>query len=415
MMGHSHPSITLQYYVHGMDWLLDTYLRSAPALQPNTRTAVLASGLRERTAFRLAAQGTAVLPARVLRQRWPELATVTRVASEELASWPWKAWDILFRHLSLRESLPPLARDYGLLPDEAIGYCHRATHLYQMRARVRRKRGPRGWQHVMLLAWTEPGSKSKVRVACPKRPHLTTDKKVLTIFAPALARVLEDKPDLLPLLRYYAENIWQHHNQLFFRNPDQPSDAIAYLELLEGMGIKRSQHRFFVFHKLQHCKQLEQWKVALRLPKNVAIHRLPPPNVNSRSYDSWIGIEPILSNSTPARGNNSTGTHGFRFLMLMAYIVYGETDMEQVCRVLLKELDKEPDSPLKGPDGSLSTKEGLSSEIKDFLLPSESPVLSYAERRRRLSVLLRTISRQFPDLGKIIGAQKTRDGGRLDW
>jgi integrase len=415
MMGHSHPSITLQYYVHGMDWLLDTYLRSAPALQPNTRTVVLASGLRERTAFRRAAQGTAVLPAQVLRQRWPELATVTRVASEELAFWPWKAWDILFRHIGLSESLPPLARDYGLLLDQAIGYCHRATHLYQMRARLRRKRGPRGWQHVMLPAWTEPGSKSKVRVACPKRPHLATDKKVVTIFAPALARVLEGKPDLLPLLRYYAENIWQHHNQLFFRNPDQPSDAIAYLELLEGMGIKRSQHRFFVFHKLQHCKQLEQWKVALRLPKNVAIHRLPPPNVNSRSYDSWIGIEPSLSNSTPARGNNSTGTHGFRFLMLMAYIVYGETDMEQVCRVLLKELDKEPDSPLKGPDGRLSTKEELSSHIKDLLLPIESPVFSYDVRRRRLSVLLRTISQRFPDLGEIIGAQKTRDGGRLAW
>jgi hypothetical protein len=112
------------------------------------------------------------------------------------------------------------------------------------------------------------------------------------------------------------------------------------------MGIKRSQHRFFVFHKLQDCQQLEQWKVALRLPKNVAIRRLTPPNAKSNSYDSWIGIEPCLSTSTPARGNNSTGTNGFRFLMLMAYIVY--PDIALVCGDLLQDLDKDPDSPLKG-------------------------------------------------------------------
>jgi len=225
---------------------------------------------------------------------------------------------------------------------------------------------------------------------------------VVTTFAPALARLLDGQPDFIPVLRYYVDNIWQKQNQLFFRNPDQPGEAIAYRKLLEEMGIKRSQHRFFVFHKLQHCEQLEQWKVALGLPKNVSIRRLTPPNADSHSYDSWIGIEPCLSSSTPARGNNSTGTYGFRFLMLMGHIVYGDIDVEQVCGDLIRELDKAPDSPLKdriqGPYSGKGKIRQILPIIKGLLLPG-GPLYekTHTERKRLLIAYLQAVSETFPD------------------
>jgi integrase len=405
MMGHSHPTVTLQYYVHGMDWLLDTCLRSTPDFQPSTRTVALASGLPVRTAYNLAQQGAAAIPVRILTRKWPEMATATPVAAQQILFWPWRAWDLLYRHLSRKDGLPRIAGDYGFSLDQAIGFLQRAKYLRQMHARVRRKPGSKGWQHGMMRRASKPESKRKTRTACPIRPHLETDTNVVTTFASALTRLLDGQPDLIPVLRYYVDNIWKKQNQLFFRNPNQPGDAIAYRKLLEGMGIKRSQHRFFVFHKLQHCEQLEQWKVALGLPKNVSIRRLTPPNADSHSYDSWIGIEPCLSSSTPARGNNSTGTYGFRFLMLMGHIVYGETNIEQVCGDLIQELDKASDSPLKDRiQGSYREKrkwvklEQFFPIIKGLLLPG-GPLYekTYTERKRLLIAYLQAISETFPD------------------
>jgi integrase len=399
MMGHSHPTVTLQYYVHAMDWLLDTCLRSTPDFQPSTRTVALASGLPVRTAYNLAQQGAAAIPVRILTRKWPEMATAIPVVAEEIPSWPWRAWGLLYRHLCRGEDLPQIAGDYDFSLDQAIGFCQRARYLGQMGARVGRKRGSRGWQHGMLRMPSQFGDKSKVRTDCPIEPRLGTDIKVVTTSAQALARLLDRKPDLIPVLRYYVDNIWQQQNQLFFRDPDQPSQAIAYLELLKGMGIKRSQHRFFVFHKLRHCKQLEQWKVALGLPKNVAIRRLPPPNADSPSYDSWIGIEACLSTSTPARGNNSTGTYGFRFLMIMGHIVYGETDMEQVSRELIDKLQEAPDSPLIRAWVSASWSEGQLLQVIKGLLSPGGPLYekSYTERMRLLIDYFRAVSEIFPD------------------
>ena len=161
MMGHSHPTITLQYYVHGMDWLLDTYLRSAPALQPNTRTIALASGLPVRTGYRIAEQGPVVLAARVISQRWSELATTTPVVAEEISLWPWKAWDLLYRHLCLRQDLHRIANDYGFSRDQAIGIRRRATYLKGMRARIGHKLAPMSWQHGMLLSGLNRGRNRK--------------------------------------------------------------------------------------------------------------------------------------------------------------------------------------------------------------------------------------------------------------
>jgi integrase len=364
MMGHSHPSVTLRYYVHGMDWLLDSYLRAIPEFQPNSRTVVLASGLAERTAYNITKRGvaigpakrtvndcatikgTAAIPARLLKVNWPEMSTATSPDPEKSSLWPWRAWDLLYRRLCLGDELSQIAGDYGFSPDQAIGFLQRSTYLCQMHARVGRKGERRGWQHGMVLG--SPGGVGRgARISCPIRVSIKTDIAVVTRFAPALTRLMDGAPEFRSVLRYYVDNIWQDWNQLFFRDPGRPDDANAYLKLLEEIGVKRSQLRFSVLHKLEHCEQLELWKEVLKLPKNISIVRLTPPNAKSHSYDSWIGIEPSLSKSKPAPGNNGTGTYGFRFLMLMGHIVHGATDTEQVCIDLIDELDQAPDSPLK--------------------------------------------------------------------
>jgi integrase len=423
MMGHSHPTVTLQYYVHGMDWILDSCLRGIPDFQPNIRTVALASGLPERTAYNLAQQSSAAIPVRMLTRKWTEMATVTPVVAEEAPSWPWRARAILYRHLCLKDGLHTVADDCGFTPDQATGILQRATYLSHMPARVRHKRRSGGWQHGMI-------SSKNIRIACPIEPHLETDITVVTTLAPMLGRLLEGQPELLPVLRHYVDNIWKQRNQLFFRDPDQPGEAIAYLRLLEQMGIKR---HFFVFHKLHHCEQLERWKVALGLPKNVLIRRLRPPNASSRSYGSWIGIEPSLSTSVPARGNNGTGSYGFRFLMLMGHIVYGKTDVEkqvsygqtdeQICCDLIQDLDGERNSPVNGRirqahGGRTREKENYARDasegygqkfkwvtakqilpiIRDLMRPG-GPLYEkgYATRKRLLFAYLQAVSETFPD------------------
>ena len=361
MMGHGHPSVTLRYYVHGMDWLLDSYLRAIPEFQPNSRTVALASGLAVRTAYNITKQGatigrtandsaplkgTAAIPARLLKQNWPEISTASSPVPPKILLWPWRAWDLLYRRLCLGDELSRIAGDYGFSPDQAIGFLQRSTYLCQMHVRVGRKGERRGWQHGMVLRPLE-GKGRKTRISCPIRATIKTDIAVVTRFASALSRLLDGRPECKSVLRYYVDNIWQDANQLFFRDPDQPEEAKAYLKLLEEIGVKRSQLRFSVLHKLEHCEQLERWKEVLKLPKNVSIVRLTPPNAKSHSYDSWIGIEPCLSKSKPSPGNNGTGTYGFRFLMLMGHIVYGDTDVEQVSLDLIDELDRAPNSPLK--------------------------------------------------------------------
>ena len=124
---------------------------------------------------------------------------------------------------------------YGFSEDEAVGCFQRATYLRNMRPRHLGERGGKGWQHKMICA--SPRS----RIPCPRAPRKETDIAVVDKFAPALSGLLTPQSDLIPVLRYYADSIWQRRNQLFFHNPNRPEAAIAYLKLLEGMGINRKQ------------------------------------------------------------------------------------------------------------------------------------------------------------------------------
>lgn len=324
MMGHSHPAVTLQYYIHGMDWLLDTCLRVRRNPQPSTLSVALASGSPVRTAYNWVdrEQDTAAIPERVLSRKWPVLKTATPAVAEQVPLWPWRASDLLYRHLTRGEELAAIAGDYDFSPEQAAGMLRRVSYLFDTHARLGRK----GWQHGMEKRLIEQGIGVKKRIACPIIPQLPTDIKVVTTLAPELSRLLESKskPHYIPVLRYYVDNIWQRWNQLFFRDPDKPGEAIAYRKLLKKIVVDNSQHRFFVFHDpLQYCKETEQWKAALGLPQEVSPIPLRPPNTDRGSYDSWIGIEPILSDSKNVP-NNCTGSYGLRFLMLMGYVVYGE-------------------------------------------------------------------------------------------
>ncbi len=345
MMGHSHPSITLQYYIHGMDWLLDMHVGATAGEQYSIRTLALASGLAERTAYNLAEKDRASVPLRVLSDRWPAIAVASPSSLDAIQSWPFRAWGLLHHYHLQRGPIAIIAPGHGFSADQSIGCLQRAEYLYNMRTLLAKSRWDRkGMQHGMMR--TLISNRKGEMIACPNRPHLRSDIRIVDMLAPKLERLLQNQPDVTSTLRYYVDNIWKRHNQLFFRDPSKPDAAAAYIRLLRGMGINPSQLRISAFDGAKRSDSITRWISALGLPKTTSIQKLHPPNASSSSYDGWIGIEPNFSDTAPTRGNNRSGAYGFRFIMLMTYILYGETDTERICNDLISDLRKTEDALL---------------------------------------------------------------------
>jgi len=101
MMGHSSPSMTFRHYIHGVDWLLDSCLRADPECQPKRSILAVAGGMAERSAYSPKLD-TTTIPARLLTKKWPELAVVVPAVIDQSPLWPWRSWDLLYRHFRRR-------------------------------------------------------------------------------------------------------------------------------------------------------------------------------------------------------------------------------------------------------------------------------------------------------------------------
>jgi hypothetical protein len=118
----------------------------------------------------------------------------------------------------------------------------------------------------------------------------------------------------------YVHAVWLNQHITVFHHPDTDGEAArSYLDLLKVLKIQQQHRAFFEFDTAKRSRWIHKWRTVLNLTDRVNFKPMKAPDASAAK--SWIGIEPQFD---PAgRGRNGGGAYGFRFLLVMAYIVFG--------------------------------------------------------------------------------------------
>ncbi len=329
LLGHSSPQVSLEHYIHCLDWILPAYLAGTPTLAPSQRQLVLASGHSSSTAYSWLQRGG---PAYLVQQLYPSLAppamrAVTRELKPDASAAIDRiqaAWDFLYLHQTTGTPVGQLQADFEFTIAELEGMLARACQLRDLRSG--RRRGPR---HRMIVWLSNRGLSHQPlsderRLCCPIKSHLQADQNVMNVLAPKLAVFLKQQPELgEKIIGEYVRSIWLEENFRIFEHPNAPEDTQEYLAFLDQLGIRRDQTRFVSFDKSQRSRWRSLWREALHLSPRYPIQVWNYPNARQRASAKWIGIEPQFQNSDSERKimNNETGSSGFRFLLVMTDIL----------------------------------------------------------------------------------------------
>lgn len=89
------------------------------------------------------------------------------------------------------------------------------------------------------------------------------------------------------LIKFYVENVWGTKNILVFKSLKDAKYSIAYVKLLEKIGVANNdiEFRFFTDNE----KTIKRWKKTLNIKS--ALKKVSPPNKNSSSLDDSIAIK----------------------------------------------------------------------------------------------------------------------------
>lgn len=316
LLGHSSPDVSLEHYIHCMDWLLQSSLASSPLLAPTKALLASASNRSRRTASRWFQKGgTDAVPAhlashRLLAREVP--VTLPPTNSAPPPTWIENVWDLLFQFEAQRVPLLALAKKYAIPPPDARAIIARARRVRDQRS----NHGAKGFVYEMTIHQGK-------RLCCPRKPSSPPSLEVARHYYPLLEILHEQGSGIPEVLAYYVDHIRRRPNLLIFRDPTQPEAARAYLAFLRDLGISIDAVRFVSFdHTKKRSQHAAAWRSALSLSEH-PIEKEKLPSGNSSKSIRWLGLEPVFDNRTLAPSSKQDGAVGFRYLMLMAYISLG--------------------------------------------------------------------------------------------
>lgn len=396
LLGHSGPLVSLEHYIHCLDWLLPHFLESSTLLG-NARAKDIATLARcaessvygavvdhndwlqnatplyeKRSKKRKADRGkrlhrliTAVesrleklrtardrhkhateilanrlkklradrdkrlnpplsLPVRVFRERFPEIAPLYETsfdqsAKQDVSSAPsiLDHWSVLFLRQTTKESLDSIADHFGLNPDEANQMIGRVHDLHS----IEEPRGTKVKRHKSIFQLGQVDAEgSKLDLFYPKLPHSKQSRQFIKELEGRLMICAQKYSSLTrSVLTYYVNNIWSSENVLAFRDPADPQSAVAYLSFLKELEFGNPGNapiRFISFDKAQISKARNGWQAALKLTNRewASVELRNPLYAPCRANRKWLSIGPRL---------NSDEDEAYRFLMIMAAIVFG--------------------------------------------------------------------------------------------
>ncbi len=335
LLGHSGPGVSMEHYVHCMDWLLNAFLSQSKLLRvPSTHQTILASARPVSSLYkRYKDPGAHPIPVHLMEAEFPNLnhqadRAEKRIASGNAAvrayhSWIRTTWDLLFRSSGNDDPLDSLAEELGFDPTRAQEILARAMKIQNITA----VRGKKSHPHRMKdLPIEKKNAGEDLCVPYLEIPRGKGDQEVIQEWEGRFIRIRDTQPELLrSVLGYYVNHAWKTSNVLLFHDPTKPEDAVRYLCLLKALGAEDNLLRL-VFFKHQERKRSafrRQWKNALKITWRWkgTIELRKAPFGESAASKRWLGIE--LSFGSKLQETRPKGADGFRFLMVMAAIAFG--------------------------------------------------------------------------------------------
>ncbi len=335
LLGHSGPSVSMEHYIHCMDWLLPLFLAQSSLLQVSSTSRVARAAARHKsTLYEWERKlGRRSIPSQLFAHHFPErVATPNINHGNALSSWfpetgskNWVSptWDLLFLASTTNEPFDDLAEQLGFDIQTAENIFEHARSIQNIREHTGRQ-SPR---HCMeAIAFDRCNPRVKTEIPCPKRCMSKEFQKAFdTMQEKLLIMAQNDVGTIQRILGYYVTRIWQTSNLLPFHNPDCPEDALLYRTFLNNLDIKNHQIWFVFFDQRERSISRRKWKEALNLTwrNRQRIKMTIPPYKVSSASNRWLGIEPDFSSNESAK--SSRGSAEFRFLMVMAAIRFGYT------------------------------------------------------------------------------------------
>jgi integrase len=341
LLGHSGPSVSIEHYIHCMDWLLNAFLSQSKLLRvPSTHQAILASARPGSALYkRNKDPGGGPIPVHLIETHFPNLAIEADNVDKRMpsgdaaihtdASWTRNTWDLLFQYSRSDDPLDSLAEELGFNPACANSIFARAIKVQNITA----SRGRRSKPHRMKSISVEKEHAEQSRCATyPEIPHGKEDLKVIRDWEARLLTIQHSQPEATrSVLGYYVNHVWKTSNVLLFHDPAKPETAVRYLSFLEALGVEDNQLRLVFFGQSEHKKSAfrRQWKQTLKLTWRLrdSIYLWKPPYGESAASERWLGLEPSFGNQPHRAGRQ--GSDGFRFLMVMAAIAFGYAGDEE--------------------------------------------------------------------------------------
>ncbi len=321
LLGHGSPMTSMEHYVHFADWMQAAYLEHSEIMRPDKHSIVHASGRSRMTIQRWKSDGIRMaVPCRLFEKR---LQDQPPADESEISAQPGNQprGRIRIAYAFLREAqngirpIHEIQQAAGLSPAEATRFIENARYLAGLRSGV-------GLRHRMESPAT-PDRQSATEIASPRGPSTGADEQIVDRFAPHLEHLVQQQPDLAhAALDCFAHRVWHNRSIVVFQHLDSADEARRYIEFLTSLGIARKDIRWFSFSTGERSRQMASWKQLLGLNRHNLIERISPPNASSYAAESWLGIGVRFNNSAAKSASDSTGSFGFRFLMVMGFIAY---------------------------------------------------------------------------------------------
>ena len=322
LLGHLQGRTTVSRYFHFCGELLRVYLSRSAALSPTAEQLGLAIGNGLGAGIRTCDSQSAM---NVAVNLLGNLAKSHATTPTGLNTRPMKqppdllleidqAWNLLSTIEYSSAAIDHAADDVGMSVNRAKAMVKAADYLSLL------KSGIHEFRH-RFVELAPRKSQSETRSIIPVRPRQGSDKEVIAQLAPRI-QALRGGEMLASGVKAYVNYLWDSKCcPVFAKNNRGP--AIAFLNLLYKLDIANKDIRFGSFDCRGSASEKE-WKEILGLRPRRVFERWQVPFAYVASLRPWLGIKPTFGQEPKIQ---SPGLFGFRFLMVMSYIVL-EADPE---------------------------------------------------------------------------------------
>lgn len=321
LLGHLHPSTTMNRYFHFAAELLRIYLQRSPWLRVVPQMLTAAMGLKPDTQQR--DESSAMRFAIALVGKSVKADPRHLIHTETFAN---KSQENLFyrRLTETRQFLRFVQTPDGPVKEaESFFGWERSRTLSVIRAAKNLSTmltGNGSFRHRFRMIKPRAGvCRQSIEPRWPTHP---VSREIFYLYAPRIEK-LASRPDTRKMLgqglKAYSDFVWRSNNCAVFRHPTRDAEhAIAFLRMLDVLEIRRKDIRFASFDR-KGSDSRRMWRDTLGLGRT-KFERRNPPYDDSDSTRPWLSIEPIFS-SGPGNGQ---GLFGLRCLLILSLIALSD-------------------------------------------------------------------------------------------